>query len=92
MSPKPSKKARSARMIALAETLQQRFAERYEGTQRPVLWEHIAGATEDGFINVGYTDNYIRVACIHPRALTRIISPRRGWSGMMPTNSSYRLP
>ena len=75
--PEAVRKTRSARMIALAETLQQRFAERYEGTQRPVLWEHIAGATEDGFINVGYTDNYIRVACIHPRALTGYITPAR---------------
>gem|GEM_PF-1937748 len=31
---------------------------------------NISGATEDGFINVGYTDHYVRVRCIHPRILT----------------------
>ncbi len=71
------KKARSAEMIALAETMQQRYAERFAGTVRPVLWEHIGGVTEDGFVNVGYTDNYIRVGCIHPRALTGQITPAR---------------
>ncbi len=72
---KAIKKARSARMIALAESMQQRYAERFSGTTRPVLWEHVAGATEDGFINVGYTDNYIRVSCVHPRPLTGQIIP-----------------
>lgn len=73
--PEDAKKFRSARMIALADTMQQRFAERFTGTMRSVLWEHIAGATEDGFINVGYTDNYVRVGCVHPRVLTGSIIP-----------------
>ncbi len=71
------KKARSARMIALADAMQRRYAERFVGTSRSVLWEHVAGATEDGFINVGYTDNYIRMSCIHPRALTGHLLPAR---------------
>ncbi len=72
---KAIKKERSAQMIALAELMQQRYAERFTGTTRPVLWEHVAGATEAGFINVGYTDNYIRVSCVHPRPLTGQIIP-----------------
>lgn len=64
------KKARSARLLALSERCEQRFAERFAGQTLPVLWERIAGASEDGFINVGYTDNYIRVRCTYPRVLT----------------------
>jgi hypothetical protein len=62
-------------MIALADTMQQRFGERYAGATRPVLWEHVTGATEDGFVNVGYTDNYIRVSCIDARVLTGSVLP-----------------
>ena len=60
--------------------MQQRYGERFVGAARPVLWEHVAGATEDGFVNVGYTDNYIRVSCVHPRPLTgQIIPARLAW-------------
>ncbi|MCC6805092.1 MAG: tRNA (N(6)-L-threonylcarbamoyladenosine(37)-C(2))-methylthiotransferase MtaB [Anaerolineae bacterium] len=69
------KRERSARMIALANAMQRRYAERFVGSARPVLWEHIAGATEDGFVNVGYTDNYIRVGCIDGRVLTGSVLP-----------------
>ena len=50
---------------------------RLSSTRRtlPVLWEQVTGATEDGFINVGYTDNYIRVRGVHPRVLTNHITP-----------------
>ena len=71
------KKARSTRMLALADRFAVGFAQRYVGTVRPVLWEHISGLTEDGFLNVGYTDNYIRVRCVHPRALTGQVLPVR---------------
>jgi threonylcarbamoyladenosine tRNA methylthiotransferase MtaB len=64
------KKARSARLLALADAGEKRFAQRFLGGEFDVLWEHISGATEDGFINVGYTDHYVRVRCIHPRVLT----------------------
>ncbi len=71
------KKERSARMLALSREGEYCFAERFVGETLPVLWEQVAGATEDGFINVGYTGNYIRVTCVHPRALTNhIISAR----------------
>lgn len=53
------------------------FAARFSGHVRPVLWENVAGATQDGFLNVGYTDNYVRVRCTHPRALTGLITPAR---------------
>lgn len=71
------KKVRSARLIAMAAEGEQHFAEQFTGQTLDVLWENVAGATEDGFINVGYTDNYIRVRCIHPRALTDHIIPAR---------------
>jgi threonylcarbamoyladenosine tRNA methylthiotransferase MtaB len=71
------KKARVARMLALSTTQERRYGQRYAGQTRPVLWEHIAGASEDGFINVGYTDNYIRVKCTHPRPLTNLITAAR---------------
>jgi threonylcarbamoyladenosine tRNA methylthiotransferase MtaB len=69
------KRARSARMIALADAMQRHYGECFAGTTRTVLWEHVAGATEDGFVNVGYTDNYIRVSCIDARALTGSVLP-----------------
>jgi threonylcarbamoyladenosine tRNA methylthiotransferase MtaB len=71
------KKQRSARLIALSEQCERRFARRFTGQSLPVLWEQVAGATEAGFVNVGYTDSYIRVRCIHPRVLTNHIIPAR---------------
>ncbi len=64
------KRERSSRLIALAEQMEADFAKRFIGRSLDVLWENVAGVTPDGFINVGYTDNYIRVRCIHPRVLT----------------------
>jgi threonylcarbamoyladenosine tRNA methylthiotransferase MtaB len=64
------KKARSARLIAWSGEAENRYAKQFIGQTLPVLWEHVSGATEDGFMNVGYTDNYIRVRCVHPRLLT----------------------
>jgi threonylcarbamoyladenosine tRNA methylthiotransferase MtaB len=72
-----TKKERSTRLHALSEQMEIHFAERSAGQTLPVLWEHISGATEDGFLNVGYTDNYIRVGCVHPRVLTNQITPAR---------------
>lgn len=69
------KKQRSAKLHTLAEAMSARFAKGLEGQIRPVLWEHIGGATEDGFINLGYTDNYMRVYCIHTQVLTNHITP-----------------
>lgn len=70
-----TKKARSARLHALAVECEQRFMAQFVGQSLSVLWEHITGATEAGFINVGYTDNYIRTRCIHPRPLTNHVTP-----------------
>lgn len=69
------KKVRSTRLLALAETSERAFAERFRGDVLPVLWEQVAGATEDGFVNVGYTEHYVRVRCIHPRPLTNHVLP-----------------
>jgi threonylcarbamoyladenosine tRNA methylthiotransferase MtaB len=77
--PESVKKERSLRLTAWSQYAERRYAERFIGDTLPVLWEHIAGATEDGFINVGYTDNYIRVQSIHPRVLTNhIIAAKMG--------------
>lgn len=71
------KKARCAQLIAQAEQAETRFAHQFVGQTVSVLWEHIAGAREDGFINVGYTDHYVRARCVHPRVLTDHITPAR---------------
>jgi threonylcarbamoyladenosine tRNA methylthiotransferase MtaB len=75
--PEDVKRERAARLHALAATMEQDFARRFLGRTAEVLWEHVAGATEDGFINVGYTDSYVRVRCIHPRVLTNHITGAR---------------
>ncbi len=72
---KDAQKARSAHLLALANNLESRFAWRFAGETLPVLWEQIAGVQEEGFLNVGYTDNYIRVRCLHPRPLTNHVIP-----------------
>ncbi len=71
------KRDRSARLHALSDQCAAAFATEMHGQARPVLWEHVSGATEDGFINLGYTDNYVRVRCVHPRVLTNHITPAR---------------
>lgn len=71
------KRARSDRLHALAAQSEARYAQRFVGQTLPVLWEQVGGAQQDGFINLGYTDNYMRVRCIHPRPLTNRITPAR---------------
>ncbi|MDX2078638.1 MAG: tRNA (N(6)-L-threonylcarbamoyladenosine(37)-C(2))-methylthiotransferase MtaB [bacterium] len=70
-----SKKIRSAQLHALAQNGQKRYAMRFQDMQQTVLWENVMGATPDGFINVGYTDTYLRVKAIHPRPLTNHLIP-----------------
>ncbi|MBZ0277249.1 MAG: tRNA (N(6)-L-threonylcarbamoyladenosine(37)-C(2))-methylthiotransferase MtaB [Anaerolineae bacterium] len=70
-------KERSARLLALADQMESQFAAQFAGQTLPVLWEQVAGAQEDGFLNVGYTDNYMRVRCVHPRVLTNHLIPAR---------------
>lgn len=67
------KRERVAHLLAHAAEQERRYARQFIGQTRPVLWEHIAGAAADGFLNVGYTDNYVRVRCHHPRVLTNHI-------------------
>jgi threonylcarbamoyladenosine tRNA methylthiotransferase MtaB len=68
--PEPVKRERSAAMHALARAGQRAYAQRYVGRTLPVLWEQVAGATPDGFVNVGFTGNYLRVVAIDRRPLT----------------------
>lgn len=72
-----SKKARSAKLLALSETLERRFAWQLLGRKQAVLWEQVTGATPEGFINCGYTDNYMRVRAVHPRDLSNVITETR---------------
>lgn len=51
------KHRRVAELTRLSEKRQKEYAERFIGTERPVLWEH---PDTEGFIH-GLTDNYIRV-------------------------------
>ena len=69
------KRARSNRLLALSEQMEQQYCNRHIGDSLPVLWEQVAGASDEGFFNVGYTPNYVRVACVHPRVLTNLITP-----------------
>lgn len=71
------KRARSHALHEIAQAGEERFSQTQKGLVRDVLWEGVAGATEAGFINTGYTDNYLRVRAIHPRILTNIITPAR---------------
>jgi threonylcarbamoyladenosine tRNA methylthiotransferase MtaB len=69
------KHERSEILTAIATAGEKRYAEQFLGATRDVLWEAISGATEGGFINSGYTDNYLRVRMIVPRVLTNAITP-----------------
>ena len=68
------KKDRSARLLALSEEMAHGFATSLQGTQQEVLWEQVNGATPEGYIVSGYTDNYMRVRAVHPRDLTNVIT------------------
>ena len=73
----PVRKARSDRLHMLAAEGQAAYATRWLGRTLPVLWEQVAGATEDGFLNVGYTPNYLRVTCVHRQALSHSVTLAR---------------
>lgn len=68
------KKERSAKLLDHAAQAEAEFAAQFSGTIRPILWEQVTGSTEDGFINLGYTDNYLRVRCVYPRVLSNLIT------------------
>jgi threonylcarbamoyladenosine tRNA methylthiotransferase MtaB len=75
--PESIKRERSARLTTLSDANERAYALRQVGAIRPVLWEQVGGASADGFWNVGYTDNYVRVGCVQPRALTNAITAAR---------------
>ncbi len=75
--PEDIKKARAARLLELSDALEVRSVESLIGYERSVLWEQIAGVTDQGFINVGYTQEYVRVTSVLPRPLTNCITPAR---------------
>jgi threonylcarbamoyladenosine tRNA methylthiotransferase MtaB len=73
--PNNVKKARSQELLEWASQQEIRFAHGFEGQELPVLWEQVTGSSEAGFMQAGYTHNYIRVQCVHPRILTNMITP-----------------
>ncbi len=72
-----TKKRRAEHLQEMAAEGAAAFAGRYLGAVRPILWEAVSGATPEGYINVGYTDNYLRVRCITPEVLTNTVRPAR---------------
>jgi threonylcarbamoyladenosine tRNA methylthiotransferase MtaB len=70
-------KQRSDVLHTISRRDEAQFAQRFMGTRAQVLWEAISGSTDAGFINNGYTDNFIRVRCIAPRVLTDQITETR---------------
>lgn len=72
---KKVKKTRSHELLDWASQQEIRFAEGFSGQELPVLWEQVTGSSNDGFVQAGYTHNYIRVQCVHPRILTNMITP-----------------
>lgn len=75
--PKPVRKERTKRMIALGETLSLAFHRQYEGCRRDALWETTVGADDDGLRWIGYTDNYMRVTAQGPEDLFNRVTPVR---------------
>ena len=69
-----AKKARSAKLLALSNTMEMAFAAALKGARQSVLWEQISGAAPAGYIYSGYSDNYMRVKTVHQRNLTNIIT------------------
>ena len=68
------KKERSAKLLALSDQMTQTFAAKLKDTRQAVLWERISGASPQGCIHSGYSDNYMRVKTVHPRNLTNRIT------------------
>src|SRR5258708_4860785 len=72
-----AKHERSQALQTLKTEGQVRYARRFVGQRLSVLWEAVTGATETGYINSGYTDNYLRVRSIAPDVLTNRIESIR---------------
>jgi threonylcarbamoyladenosine tRNA methylthiotransferase MtaB len=71
------KHRRSEELHVINQVARQRYASEFVGASLAVLWEGISGATDRGFINAGYTSNFLRVQTIHPDVLTNQIHPAR---------------
>lgn len=68
------KKSRAARLLTLSQEMERRFAETLIGSENKVLWEQVHGASPEGYLVSGYTDNYMRARATHPRDLTNVIT------------------
>ena len=68
------KKTRAARLLTLSKEMEGRFAETLVGSENNVLWEQVHGASPEGYLVSGYTDNYMRARTAHPRDLTNVIT------------------
>ena len=68
---------RGARLQQIARAGRARYARRFLGRELPVLWERVVGASERGFAQLGYTENYIPVRGEHRRELTNEITMAR---------------
>ena len=68
------KKRRSAILLDMSAQMESDFAESLRGIRQDVLWEQVIGASPDGFLHSGYTDNYMRVKAAHPRDLSNVIA------------------
>ena len=75
--PERVKRERSAVLRGLGRELERLYAGRILGQTQDVLWEQVAGATPDGFVNVGYTDTWVRVRALHADSLCNRITPAR---------------
>lgn len=71
------RKNRNARMNALSERLSMQARTALIGETLPVLWESASGATPDGLIWTGYSDQYFRVRTVTPQPIGNRIMPVR---------------
>jgi threonylcarbamoyladenosine tRNA methylthiotransferase MtaB len=55
------KRQRMSILQALAADAEAAYAGQHVGRLQSVLWEGISGVSEAGYLNSGYTDNYLRV-------------------------------
>ncbi|HSH01069.1 MAG TPA: tRNA (N(6)-L-threonylcarbamoyladenosine(37)-C(2))-methylthiotransferase MtaB [Anaerolineae bacterium] len=72
---KAVKKARTQQMITLGHQLTQQYLTQHHGQTRPVLWESVLQADDNGLLWAGYTDNYLRVNAYGPATLGNTVTP-----------------
>ncbi len=69
------RKMRAERLRALSDAGDRRYRDHLRGQRVHVLWENVVGATEQGWINCGLSEFYVRVYWTGPRVLTNTITP-----------------